>query len=170
MAPGPLAFLININLPVLVRLSRAWWQGGMSSGEEPSSSYSTLWCLFKMGSWLRMTLIWRAGWRLSLYIHLSLSFSTIESGNPYWKGKIGTVDLLARASLDQLIFKLKNIFNLVTTQATLMRRSTVLSLPFQLMFPELVLTIFHGGGVIFRIFWLPLNWGQLHKPSEFHHR
>jgi hypothetical protein len=38
-------------------------------------------------------------------------------------------------SLDQLIFKLKIVFAFVTKQATLMRRSTVLSLPLQFVFP-----------------------------------
>jgi hypothetical protein len=38
-------------------------------------------------------------------------------------------------SLDQLIFKLKILLTLVTKQATLTRRSTVLSLPLQLVFP-----------------------------------
>jgi hypothetical protein len=48
---------------------------------------------------------------------------------------ISTVDLLALISLDQLLFILKILFTYVTQQATLMRRSTVLSLPLQLVFP-----------------------------------
>jgi hypothetical protein len=50
-------------------------------------------------------------------------------------GRISTVDLLVLTGLDQLIFKLNKIFTFVTKQATLMRRSTVLSLPLQLVFP-----------------------------------
>ncbi len=46
-----------------------------------------------------------------------------------------TIDILAQTSLDPLIFKLKKLFTLVTKQATLIRRSTVLSLPLQLVFP-----------------------------------
>jgi hypothetical protein len=48
---------------------------------------------------------------------------------------ISTVDLLVLTSLDQLIFKLKKIFTIVTKQAALTGRSTVLSLPLQLVFP-----------------------------------
>jgi len=49
----------------------------------------------------------------------------------------GTVDLHILASLDQLIFVLKVLFTFFTKQATLMRRSTVLSLPPQLVFPDI---------------------------------
>ncbi len=44
---------------------------------------------------------------------------------------LSTADLLELTSLDQLILKPKNL----TEQATLMRRSTVLSLPLQSVFP-----------------------------------
>jgi len=50
-------------------------------------------------------------------------------------GRLSTVDLLALTSLDQLISILKILFTFVAKQATLMRRSTVLSLPLQLVFP-----------------------------------
>ncbi len=46
-----------------------------------------------------------------------------------------TVDLLELTSLDKLIFKLKILINFITKHFTIMRRSIVLSLPFQLMFP-----------------------------------
>jgi hypothetical protein len=59
------------------------------------------------------------------------------AGNPYWRGGLSTVDLLVLTSLDQLLFLLKILFTLFTKQATLMRRSTVPSLPFQLGFPGL---------------------------------
>ncbi len=59
-----------------------------------------------------------------------------QTGNPYWSGRLSTVDLLVLTSLDQLILLLKILFIFFfTKQATLMRRSTVLSLPFQLVFP-----------------------------------
>jgi len=57
-----------------------------------------------------------------------------QPGNPYWRETIGTVVLLVLTSLYQLTFRLKRSFNFVAKQATLMRRSTVLSLPFQLVF------------------------------------
>jgi hypothetical protein len=52
--------------------------------------------------------------------------------------KFSTVDLLVPTSSDKLLFKkLKILFTLVAKQATLMRRSTVLILPLQLVFPGL---------------------------------
>jgi hypothetical protein len=45
-------------------------------------------------------------------------------------------DLLVLTSLDQLLFILKILFNFITKQATSTRRSTVLSLPLQLGFPD----------------------------------
>ncbi len=51
------------------------------------------------------------------------------------KGWISTVDLLELTSLDQLLFILKILLTFFTKQPTLMRRSTVLSLPIQLEFP-----------------------------------
>jgi len=58
---------------------------------------------------------------------------TCVSGNPYWCGRLSTVDLLVLTSLDEFLFLL--IFNRFTKQATLMRRPTVLSLSLQLVFP-----------------------------------
>jgi hypothetical protein len=49
--------------------------------------------------------------------------------------RLNTVDLLVLTSLDQVLLKLANIIFYFTKQATLMRRSTVLSLPLQLVFP-----------------------------------
>jgi hypothetical protein len=46
-----------------------------------------------------------------------------------------TVDLLIITNLDQLPLILQTLFTFFTKQATLMRRSTVLSLPLQLGFP-----------------------------------
>jgi hypothetical protein len=45
------------------------------------------------------------------------------------KGKASVIDLLVLTTLYQLIFILKILFTFFTKQATLMRRSTVLSLP-----------------------------------------
>jgi len=59
----------------------------------------------------------------------------LHSGKSYWRERLSTVDLLVLTSLDLLVFKLKIIFSFFTKQATLMRRSTVLSLPPQLVFP-----------------------------------
>jgi hypothetical protein len=66
---------------------------------------------------------------------LARSQLNAEPGKPYWRGKLNTVDLLVLTSLYQLLFILKILFSYVTKQAALMRRSTVLSLPFQLAFP-----------------------------------
>jgi len=62
--------------------------------------------------------------------------SSQNPGKPYRRGRLSTVNLLVLTSLDQLIFKLKILFTFFTKQATLMRRSTVLSLPLQLVFPD----------------------------------
>jgi hypothetical protein len=56
------------------------------------------------------------------------------------KERLSTIDLLLLISLGQLIFIPKTLFTFVTKQATLLRRSTVLILPAQL--------VFHGIDVI----------------------
>ncbi len=48
---------------------------------------------------------------------------------------LSTIDLLSLTSLDQLLYKLKVLLTISTKQGTLMRRSTVQSLPPQLVFP-----------------------------------
>ncbi len=48
----------------------------------------------------------------------------------------GTADFLVLTSSDQLLFIVKILLTFVAKQATLMRRSTVRSLPLQLVFPE----------------------------------
>ncbi len=50
------------------------------------------------------------------------------------------VDIHVPTSLGRLIFKMKILFIFVTKQAALMRRSAVLNLPLQLVFP--------GGGEV----------------------
>ncbi len=59
------------------------------------------------------------------------------SREPYWRGQQSTVDLLVLTSLVQQFLIVQTLFTFLTKQATLMRRSTVLSLPFQLVFPDL---------------------------------
>jgi len=54
---------------------------------------------------------------------------------PLIKWKVCTVDLLVQISLPQLILILKISFTYFTKQATLMRRSNVLSLLLRLLFP-----------------------------------
>jgi hypothetical protein len=51
------------------------------------------------------------------------------------KLRFSTVDLLVLTGLDQLLFILKVLFTFLKKPATLMRRSTVQSLPLQLVFP-----------------------------------
>ncbi len=48
--------------------------------------------------------------------------------------RLSTIDLLVLTILDRLLFILKRLFNYVTKQVTLMRRSIVLSIPLQLVF------------------------------------
>ncbi len=46
----------------------------------------------------------------------------------YWRGRLSTLDLLVLTSLDQIVYILEILFSFFIKQATLMRRSTVLSL------------------------------------------
>ncbi len=59
-----------------------------------------------------------------------------QPGKPNWRGRLSTLDLLVRTSLDQMLLTLKILFTFVRKQATLIRRSTVGSLPLQLEFPD----------------------------------
>ncbi len=62
----------------------------------------------------------------------------------YWKGRISTtVDLLVLTSLDKLLFMLKILFIFATKQAILIRRSTILSLPLQLVIPTVSIIIYY---------------------------
>ncbi len=47
------------------------------------------------------------------------------------EGRLSTVDLLVLTSFDQLVFILKILVTFFTAQDTLIRRATVLTLPFQ---------------------------------------
>jgi hypothetical protein len=62
----------------------------------------------------------------------------VVAGNPYRRGRLGTVELLVLTSLDHLLLILEkygNIFTCLQNKATLMRGSIVLSHPFELVFP-----------------------------------
>jgi len=59
-------------------------------------------------------------------------------GNPYRRGTLSTVDLLVLTILDQLFFIKTILFTIVKKQATLMRRSTVLSRPIHLVIPAII--------------------------------
>ncbi len=58
---------------------------------------------------------------------------SLEPGNPCWRGRFSTVDLLALTSLEQLLLICQTKFTYCRT--SIMRRSTVLSLSLQLVFP-----------------------------------
>ncbi len=58
-----------------------------------------------------------------------------KSGNPYWTGKLTTVDPLVLNSLVDLVLIKQTFLYFFTTQATLMRSSIVLCLPFLSVFP-----------------------------------
>jgi hypothetical protein len=59
----------------------------------------------------------------------------LSPGNTNWRGKFRTIHLLVLTSLDHMLLILKTLF--FAKQRTLKRRSTVLSLPFQLVLPAL---------------------------------
>jgi len=61
-----------------------------------------------------------------MFYSLCYKYNVSEVRDHLLKGNLSTVDLLVLTSLDRLIFSLKILF---TKQATLVRRSTVLSLP-----------------------------------------
>ncbi len=63
-----------------------------------------------------------------------------KSRKAHCRKRLCTVDLLKITTLDQHIFISKILFTFVTKQATLMRRSIVLILPFQLVFPGEAIT------------------------------
>jgi hypothetical protein len=60
---------------------------------------------------------------------------SVIPGNPYWGGRLSTADLLVLTSLDQLLSIMKTLFSFFPKQATLMKWSTVRSLPLQSVFP-----------------------------------
>ncbi len=66
---------------------------------------------------------------------LSLLSGCLYPGNPYWKGKISMIGLLLARSDQLLSYTEKNIIFFFTNQDILVRRSYVLSLSLQLVFP-----------------------------------
>ncbi len=80
-------------------------------------------------------------WRRKALIHFK-SKTLLKPGKPYWRGRLSTVDLPVLTSLDQLLFVLKSLFTNFTKQAPLMRKSIVLSLSLQLLFPAPTLNPF----------------------------
>ncbi len=59
----------------------------------------------------------------------------LTPGSPCCRGRFSTTGLLVLTIIDLLLFLLNLLLSFCTKQATLMRRSTVLSLPLQLVFP-----------------------------------
>ncbi len=70
-----------------------------------------------------------------LLLGLPTKLAKEKARNSYWRGRLRTVGLHVLTSLDQLIFTMKILCTFWAKQATLMRRSTVPSLPVQLVFP-----------------------------------
>ncbi len=111
------------------------------SSVSPNSYSRASWLIWDQGLSFKIDKIHRlsitalyAGY-CSAYCHLcsvSRLYCHAECFNDEcWEAILSTNDLFALTSLDQLLFVLKILFTYVTKQATLMRRSTVLSLPLQ---------------------------------------
>ncbi len=64
-----------------------------------------------------------------------------QTGNPYLRGRISTIDLLVPTSLEQLLFVIKILFTSFTRHGVLMRRSVVQTLPLQLVFPDISMNL-----------------------------
>jgi len=64
-----------------------------------------------------------------LWSRTNHSQNWIEQGSLTERERLNTVDLIVLTSLDELLFIFKMLFTFFTKQVTLMRRSTVLSLP-----------------------------------------
>ena len=84
--------------------------------------------------------VYYPGWAIDPLTNLNLGsmswkFLCPQPGKSNWRGRLSTVDLLVLTSLDQLLLTLKVLFTFFTKQPTIMRRSTVLKLPPQLVFP-----------------------------------
>ncbi len=58
-----------------------------------------------------------------LFLNVSPSSMWNLSGNPNWRGRLSTIDLLLFNYVNQLIFMLKLLFIFLIKQATLMRKS-----------------------------------------------
>jgi hypothetical protein len=62
----------------------------------------------------------------------------LHQGSLCCREKLGIVDLLALTSLEQLLLITETLLTFFTKQVVLLRRSTVLSLPLQLVFPAYI--------------------------------
>ncbi len=62
------------------------------------------------------------------------ALARIKPGNPYLRGWLSPVDLLELTSL--VAFDMPTLFTFLTKQPTLMKRSTIPSVPLQLVFPD----------------------------------
>ncbi len=108
---------------------------GWSSGPQLPQG----WALLTVVAWIIKYHMGQAGdyeYQFSLNSLKCLTNLHPQSGKPYWRGRISTVDLLVLISLDVLLL----IFTYITNQAFLIRRRTVLSLLHQLVFPAPILT------------------------------
>ncbi len=72
---------------------------------------------------------------MRVVVMLSVIILGVRAGNPYCRGRLSTVDLLVLTGSNHLDLEMKMYFTFFTKQATLTRRSTVLSFPLQLVFP-----------------------------------
>ncbi len=86
-------------------------------------------------------------------------------GNPYWMGRLSTIDLLALTSA----FDIANIIYFSTKQGTLMRRPTVMSLLLQLVFPgwTFIMAIFGIGNLlIYLAKWMGRQYFSFEPPGS----
>ncbi len=92
-------------------------------------------CIFAISLWNQL---------IQSYHNQLKNYIWVYAGKPDWRGKLSTVDLLMLTSLDQLLFIIQRLLICFTKQGTLLRRSTVLSLPLQWEFPGLCLASVEG--------------------------
>ncbi len=60
----------------------------------------------------------------------------ISPGNPHLRGRLSTIDLRVTNSFRSAAFDTETLYTFLQKQAILMRRSAVLNLPIQLVFPD----------------------------------
>ena len=68
---------------------------------------------------------------------VAVMHSKLSARNSYWRERLSTVYLRILASWDQRLFLFKILFIFFTKQAAWTWRSTVLTLPLQLVFPDI---------------------------------
>jgi hypothetical protein len=99
------------------------------------------WCVVERASWRNAI----APEKLPINIKVfqekrgatTINKTTPCPGNPYWRGRLSTVDLLGLTSQDQLLLMQQTLHTFLTKQAILKRKATLLSLPLQLVFSAL---------------------------------